>query len=380
MDTRDMAHIGDLEPYSYDPAHRAQQDPQLLAVGWLDPSSPFHRGHIEPGIVEKLAKLKRKPVNLTRGFHMCPFCKYERERNAFMYPERAGNGEIRVKGQNGLVYAAPVLICHYVAEHEYRPPDEFLDAVRELALEPVRPVIVAALEREIAPLIKNWSSRAISHQGQNFKFYESDYAVVVCGGIGNEPARRAAEAAVREYSPELLISVGLAGALVSELQVGDTIFPALVVDTSDGSRHQTAVQNAPISSTSLARTILTSYSEIASSDQKRQLAKSYGAHAVDMEAAAVARAAQKHNLQVIVVKSISDDLNFDISELNRFIVGGRFATRSLVFYVLPRPWLWLKIIRLTRNTQLASHNLCAWLRESALTNTIIPGATSPHQS
>ena len=172
----------------------------------------------------------------------------------------------------------------------------------------------------------------------------------------------------------------MAGALVPELRVGDTIFPAAVVDARDSSRHATTIPDSPIRGSSLARVILVSHPEIASAAQKRQLAKSYGAHAVDMEAAAVARAAQVHHLQFLAVKAISDDANFDISELNRFIIGGRFATRSLIFCLIPRPWLWPKMLRLARNTRLASDKLCAWLRESALTNTMVAGASTGEEN
>jgi hypothetical protein len=82
----------------------------------------------------------------------------------------------------------------------------------------------------------------------------------------------------------------------------------------------------------------------------------------------------------LAVKAISDDANFELAEVNGFIRNGRFETKLFVLFLIPRPWLWLKMIRLARNTQLASHNLCAWLRESALTNTIIPGTISSHQS
>lgn len=247
---------------------------------------------------------------------------------------------------------------------------------------PDRPriAIVGALERELMPLIKDWHRKKSSYDGREFTVYQSDYAVVVCGGIGSEPARRAAEAAIAEYSPEILISAGIAGALVPELRIGDTVFPSTVVDFKDGSRHATAIQNAPLGGTSLGRTVAVTYPEIASSDQKRQLARSYGAHAVDMEAAAVARSAQQHNVQFVAVKAVSDEVDFDISELNRFIREGKFATNSLILYLMPRPWLWLKMIRLGRNTKRASENLCAWLRESALTNTIVPGTASQHQS
>jgi len=224
------------------------------------------------------------------------------------------------------------------------------------------------------PLVKHWPSIKLAHEGRDFTFYEAEYAVAVCGGIGAESARRAAEAVIAKYSLQSVISAGVAGALVSDLHVGDTIFPVAVVDTQDGSRHESGIRKAPLGQSSLGRTILATHPEIASVAQKQQLAKSYGAHAVDMEAAAVARAAEKHGLPFIAVKAISDDLNFEIPEMNRFIRNGQFQTRNFVFHVAVRPWLWLRVIRLARNTKLASENLCAWLRESVLTNTIVPGA------
>lgn len=240
--------------------------------------------------------------------------------------------------------------------------------------------IIAAIERELWPLIKSWPTTTFEHDGREFTFYKSEYAVAVCSGMGAEYGRRAAEAIIVRYSPELLISAGVAGALVPKLHVGDTVFPAVVIDARDGSRHETSIRDAAMGKSPLARTVLVSSPDVAGTAQKRQLAKSYGAHAVDMEGASVARAAQVHNLPFLAVKAISDEVNFEIYELNRFIRNGQFETKLLVFYLLPRPWLWLKMIRLARNTQLASHNLCAWLRESALTNTIIPGTISRHQS
>jgi hypothetical protein len=99
-----------------------------------------------------------------------------------------------------------------------------------------------------------------------------------------------------------------------------------------------------------------------------------------MEGAAVARAAQQHKLPLVAVKSVSDELGFEIADLNLFVRAGRIQTLRLVMYVVFRPWLWLKLLRLGRNTRIASQNLCAWLRESALTNTIVPGAVLPPKS
>jgi adenosylhomocysteine nucleosidase len=239
--------------------------------------------------------------------------------------------------------------------------------------------IVAALEREVQPLIKDWSSTTIQRHGVTFTFYESRYAIVVCGGIGAESARRAAEAIIARNAPEILISAGVAGSLVPDLKVGDTIFPATVIDSQDGSRHETGIQHAPVGNTAVGRTILVTYPEVASVAQKQQLAKSYRAHAVDMESAAVARAAQAHNLPFLAVKAISDDASFELPGMSGFIRNGQFDTPRFLQHIAIRPWLWLPVYRLARNTRIASENLCAWLRESALTNTIVAGRTTEHK-
>jgi len=41
---------------------------------------------------------------------------------------REGNGEIRVANE-AVIFAAPVLVVHYLEEHAYLPPAEFLKAV-----------------------------------------------------------------------------------------------------------------------------------------------------------------------------------------------------------------------------------------------------------
>ena len=43
---------------------------------------------------------------------------------------RISNGEIRVS-REGITFAAPLLIAHYIEEHGYLPPDEFLRAIEE---------------------------------------------------------------------------------------------------------------------------------------------------------------------------------------------------------------------------------------------------------
>ena len=226
-------------------------------------------------------------------------------------------------------------------------------------------------------MVKNWPARQREHENREFTFFEGEHAVVVCGGIGAEPARRAAEAIIVIFSPELVISAGVAGALVGELHVGDTIFPASVIDTQDSSRHPTVIDHAPVGASVLARTLLASHSRIASAAEKQWLAKSYGAHAVDMEGAAVARAAEIHRLPFLAIKSISDELDFELPEMSQFVRRGEFLTTRFMLHAALRPWLWLRLLRLAQNTHIASRNLCAWLRPSALAHTIVPSTIGP---
>jgi adenosylhomocysteine nucleosidase len=234
--------------------------------------------------------------------------------------------------------------------------------------------IVAALKSEVRSLVRTWPARRIEHEGRKFTFYEGESAVLVCGGIGQESAHGAAEALIAHHSPDLVVSAGIAGALVRELQVGDTIFPASIIDTGDGSRHPTSIGGAAVGTTSFGRTILASSARMAGRREKQQLRTCYGAHAVDMESAGVARAAERHGLPFLAVKAISDEVDFELPELEDFISRGRLETARFLLHFALRPWHWLKVFRLARNARRASENLCAWLRESAMRNTIVPSA------
>ena len=101
--------------------------------------------------------------------------------------------------------------------------------------------IVAALEREISPFVKNWSVVRKEHEGQWFKFFEAHGAVLVCGGMGSEAARRAAEAIISLYNPRLVISAGFAGGLDPALPVGYALTPRHVIDAGDGSRTDSGI-------------------------------------------------------------------------------------------------------------------------------------------
>src|SRR5579863_852785 len=99
--------------------------------------------------------------------------------------------------------------------------------------------MVGALEREVRQLARRWRRVEREYEGRRFTFFESEQAVLVCGGIGAEGARRATEAVIALYQPELVQSVGFAGALDPKMKVGEIFSPSLVIDARDGSRAET---------------------------------------------------------------------------------------------------------------------------------------------
>src|SRR5437868_9939063 len=96
--------------------------------------------------------------------------------------------------------------------------------------------LVAALERELSPMVRNWKASQQEYSGRNFRFFEAEERVAVCGGIGPQAARQATEAVISLYKPSMVVSVGFAGALDHSLRVGQIFEPRLVIDAGDGSR------------------------------------------------------------------------------------------------------------------------------------------------
>jgi hypothetical protein len=140
-----MAFFPDLSPYAY--GHR--DHPGVVHVGWLGGSHPFQKGAVDSRLVEQIKLLSKTPVELYRGRHLCELCVAPPDIEKTFMPhndrlidpncawarwagQRSSNGEIRVSFGN-VVFAAPILIAHYIEEHGYLPPPDFLAAIEATA-------------------------------------------------------------------------------------------------------------------------------------------------------------------------------------------------------------------------------------------------------
>jgi hypothetical protein len=137
-----MSYFPDLSPYSY--GHGSH--PGVVHVGWLDNVHPYATGSVDVRLIEKMKWLASRPVELYRGKHRCELCKEPSGLDRTYLPNGividpkcswaqwmdgcSSNGEIRASHE-GITFAAPVLIVHYIEEHRYLPPDQFLKAIEE---------------------------------------------------------------------------------------------------------------------------------------------------------------------------------------------------------------------------------------------------------
>jgi adenosylhomocysteine nucleosidase len=172
--------------------------------------------------------------------------------------------------------------------------------------------------------------------------------VVAVGGIGEKFARRAAEVAIEFAQPKLLLSAGIVGAISPKLKVGDVGRIREVVDVATG--------RYPV--TGGGEWVLATSQDVSDAAEKQELLTKFGADVVDMEAAAVAQVAKERGLQFAAIKSISDDAEFDMPPLNRFIDDGKFDTRRFLIYVALHPRWWGALGKIKKNSEIATENLC----------------------
>ncbi|HZD93172.1 MAG TPA: hypothetical protein VE133_02900 [Candidatus Sulfotelmatobacter sp.] len=223
-----------------------------------------------------------------------------------------------------------------------------------------RTVIIAAMEREVKPLVQGWQQSSISDGSRSFHVFERDELIVVISGIGRKHAEAASRAALTQYRPAQLVSAGVAGALIRSMKAGSVVTPNIVVDAADGVEYRCSFEPGAV----VGGGVLVTADEIADADTKKKLVDGFHALVVDMEAAAVARVAAEARLDFRCIKAISDETDFVIPPLRQFVdAEGNFLASRFALWTMLRPWRWANVAELGRNSAKAANALCEWLRK-----------------
>jgi len=126
-----MMHYKDLSTYEY---LTGAKNAGMVNIGWLEKGHSFPTGQVSMDIIHTIGELCTHPVHKTRGYHTCSLCKNTESPIVVVFKDktfRLGSSEIHVKRNNGITYAAPDLIYHYIKDHHYLPPEDFLIAIKE---------------------------------------------------------------------------------------------------------------------------------------------------------------------------------------------------------------------------------------------------------
>ncbi len=207
--------------------------------------------------------------------------------------------------------------------------------------------IVAALAGELKPLVREWPRTDqvyIGHVG-------GLRCLAAAEGMGAFAAARSF-AALRAAAEDLrvLVSYGWAGALTDEAEAPGVYAVGEVVDARTGERFATASRgDGPR---------LVTLDHVARRGEKPAVAERYGASLVDMEAATVGRLARAHGLGFVCLRGVSDGLEDDLPDFNRFIgPGGQLRMVHFLAHALARPGSWGPLMALGRNSAAAAQAL-----------------------
>jgi len=119
--------IEDLSAKTFCPS--AHEGVASFSVGWLGDSVP-RQGSILPEVIRLLryCALHYEYQDTLLGYHICEICGHGRFHGEFWVELLDSISGHRIR------FVLPLAVFHYIEEHGYCPPQEFLDAIMTLAL------------------------------------------------------------------------------------------------------------------------------------------------------------------------------------------------------------------------------------------------------
>lgn len=105
----------------------------IINIGWIDNMHEFNKGKVTDEFLISLWEYIKVPINRTRGIYHNVLLDGKNKTFVVKYQGYniiLGSAEIRViDTENKIIYASPNLILHYIVNHQYLPPQCFIEAV-----------------------------------------------------------------------------------------------------------------------------------------------------------------------------------------------------------------------------------------------------------
>ena len=237
--------------------------------------------------------------------------------------------------------------------------------------------LVAAMPEEFKPLLKI-SGKYKKEKIEGFDAYRFTYGkekiLLIKSGMGLKNAAAATITLIKSAEPCLIVNFGFCGGVTPGLEVGDIIVAQRILmnkETLFSPQSGIVEEQAKRITRALASTLggkifnvhggtFITTAEIRSKADMARLVPSWAKNPVlDMETAAVARAAAKEGVPLISLRGVSDDageeLGFSIGELTDGKMNMRIG--KVIITVAKKPWIVPQLLRLAKNSREAGRNL-----------------------
>lgn len=95
-----------------------------IAVGYLDITKEYRKGPVSQNFINKLRQVWSTGGTLgSLGSHDCEFCIDE---GNYEGRAKSSSEKVLIDKENNIAYKFPQMIFHYIEEHSYQPPEDFV--------------------------------------------------------------------------------------------------------------------------------------------------------------------------------------------------------------------------------------------------------------
>ena len=238
--------------------------------------------------------------------------------------------------------------------------------------------IMGAFEQEIADLRRQMAIEE-SVTGPRCRLYGGKLRnrdiLLVQTGMGRERAENATRFALERYPVTAIISIGFAGALAPELNIGDVVVCSKLYFVPRPEEEEQALEPYAADANLLALASqgtgdtaipfsigrgVTVLQLNADSLNMQELSDTLNVHIIDMESYWIAGIASTWKIPFIAIRSISDTIRESVQPFDRILdSGGELLWKKAVLCFLLHPWYLKNVFTLYKNTRPAKRNLAA---------------------
>jgi adenosylhomocysteine nucleosidase len=194
--------------------------------------------------------------------------------------------------------------------------------------------------------------------------------ILVRSGVGRQRAEDATLQVIDHFQPSTLVSIGYAGAVQPELNVGDLVIADTIIEEKRKEKYSPDSDwlnraknvSCPEGFKAIVGGLLTVDNVIHDSLSKQELGKNYGVQAVEMETSAIAKVAEEKDVPLLSLRVISDRLDQELLDSSSFLGSdGEISTLKAGWYVLTHPSSIKSALSLRSQTQIATQALTKFL-------------------